>query len=76
MGLWSGVVSTVFAISLGLAVLYREHLPQWLTRSVAAAWRPPLALLETLHSGRVNDHITMVIVGTALLCGVFFAAFR
>ena len=76
LGVWSGALSTVLAVGIALAVLYRGHLPSWLERNVAALWQPPLAWLERLHSGRVDDYVTMVIVGTTLLGGMFFAAFR
>ncbi|HJU18418.1 MAG TPA: proton-conducting transporter membrane subunit [Stellaceae bacterium] len=74
LGVWSGALSTVLAVGIALAMLYHNRLPPWLPRAVAVVWRP--SLLESLHSGKVNDYITIAIVGVALLGGLFFAAFR
>ena len=58
------------AIALGVAAwgLWRRRVPSF-------AW-PPIRVLKTAHSGIIGDYVTWIVVGTALIGGVWAVTLR
>jgi multicomponent Na+:H+ antiporter subunit D len=71
----SGVLSFAGAILLALAALYRERLTGVL-HSTLAPVGPPLRVLKALHSGAIGDYVTWLVVGMAILGGLFAVVVR
>jgi multicomponent Na+:H+ antiporter subunit D len=69
-----GIVSLAGALLLAAAALYRERL-RGLVRAVVPA-RPVFRGLQTLHSGVIGDYVTWLVVGLAVLGGLFAVVVR
>ncbi|MDP9882672.1 multicomponent Na+:H+ antiporter subunit D [Sinomonas atrocyanea] len=61
--LW-GCVTTLAALGVAAADLYRHRLPGAAGRPLAVL-DPPLRLLRSLHSGRVGDYTVWLVLGVA-----------
>jgi len=63
--------TTIFALGLALAGLYRSRLPRGISRAASRTLAPPIRVLHALHSGVVGDYVTWVAVGTAVTGGIW-----
>jgi multicomponent Na+:H+ antiporter subunit D len=68
-----GGSATVFAVGLALVGLYRRRLPRSVRVATGRTLAPPIYVLRSLHSGVVGDYVTWLVVGTAVLGGVWAA---
>jgi multicomponent Na+:H+ antiporter subunit D len=68
-----GVLATILALALAGTALYRERLHSGLLRAGESATVAVLHRLRGLHSGDVRDYVTWLVVGFAVLGGVFAA---
>ncbi len=59
-------VSVALALAIAALNLFRERLPQPLTRSADLLTRPALKGIKALHSGLVGDYVTWIVVGLAV----------
>jgi multicomponent Na+:H+ antiporter subunit D len=69
-----GVLATVLALALAGAALYRERLRGGLFSAGESATAAMLHRLRGLHSGDVRDYVTWLVLGSAVLGGVFAAS--
>jgi multicomponent Na+:H+ antiporter subunit D len=72
---WS-LVSVLGAVALAAFALWRGRLSADLR---ARAWRslqPGLSALRAVHSGHANDYVAWLVLGTAVLGGLFALTFR
>jgi multicomponent Na+:H+ antiporter subunit D len=68
-----GVLGTVCAAGLAALALYRERAGGRLLIIAEGATAAVLLRLRRLHSGDVSDYVTWLVVGTAVLGGLFAA---
>jgi multicomponent Na+:H+ antiporter subunit D len=67
-GLLWAVVSVAGAVALAAFALLRTRVPRRVQR--------PLAVLRLVHSGHVNDYVAWLVLGTAVLGGLFALTLR
>jgi multicomponent Na+:H+ antiporter subunit D len=72
--LW-GMASAVGAVLLALAALNRERATAPIRRGLSRL-QPGVGVLRALHSGVIGDYVTWLIVGIAVLGGLFAVALR
>ena len=65
----------VGAAALAMIALYRERVGSWLARALRPAV-PVVGVLRSLHSGVVGDYVTWLVVGIAVLGGMFALVVR
>ena len=70
-----GTASVVGALLVALLALYRERAGVGLGRLLRGG-RPVVLALRALHSGVIGDYVTWLIVGVAVLGGVFAVVVR
>ena len=68
-----GGSATILAVGLALVALYRRRLPRIVGGAAGRALAPPVHVLRALHSGVVGDYVTWLVVGTAVVGGVWAA---
>jgi|tagenome__1003787_1003787.scaffolds.fasta_scaffold20986112_3 multicomponent Na+:H+ antiporter subunit D len=68
-----GGSATILAVALALVGLHRRRLPRVVGAAAARTLAPPIHVLRSLHSGVVGDYVTWVVVGTAVVGGVWAA---
>jgi multicomponent Na+:H+ antiporter subunit D len=68
-GLILGCLSTVAAIGIALAGVFRRQLPRALTDPARRA----LTGLHKLHSGHVGDYVAWLVLGVGVLTGIVLA---
>jgi multicomponent Na+:H+ antiporter subunit D len=68
-----GALASILAIGLAGTALYRERLRGSLLSGVENATSALLHRLRVLHSGDVRDYVTWLVLGFAVLGGVFAA---
>jgi multicomponent Na+:H+ antiporter subunit D len=68
-----GILATVLACALAALALYRERAGGRLLVIAEGATAALLLRLRRLHSGDVSDYVTWLVVGTAVLGGLFAA---
>jgi multicomponent Na+:H+ antiporter subunit D len=66
-----GVGATLLALLLGLYGLYRHRIDLRLK-----PLEPPLVVLKHVHSGVIGDYVMWVVLGTALLGGIWAVGLR
>ena len=69
-----GLVALVGACALALASLYQRRLRRLHALSVNLA--KLMEALERLHDGQIGDYVTWFVLGSALLGGMFFIAYK
>ncbi len=72
--LW-GMASAVGAVLLALAALNRERATAPIRRGLSRL-QPGAGALRALHSGVIGDYVTWLVVGIAVLGGLFAVALR
>jgi multicomponent Na+:H+ antiporter subunit D len=65
------VTATLAAVAVAAVALHRPRLPRTVGFLAERTVAPPVALLKSLHSGVVGDYVTWVVVGTAVVGGVW-----
>jgi multicomponent Na+:H+ antiporter subunit D len=70
-----GTASVVGALLVALLALYRERAGAGVGR-VLRGGRPVVLALRALHSGVIGDYVTWLVVGVAVLGGVFAVVVR
>lgn len=68
--------ATIFAVGLSLVGLYRRRLPRVVGVTAERTLAPPIHVLRSLHSGVVGDYVTWLVVGTAVVGGVWALLLR
>ena len=71
-----GAISTVGAVGFAFFGLYRRRLPALLRCVPGRLTAGPAAQLKALHSGVVADYVTWLVVGVAVLGGLFTVVVR
>ena len=71
-----GIASGVAALLLAAFGLWRSRLPRGWLGAAARALYPPLDGLRELHSGIVGDYVVWIVVGTAVLGGIWTVTLR
>jgi multicomponent Na+:H+ antiporter subunit D len=66
------VVTLVGSAVVGVASLYRTRLPQAAAGALTAAFKP----LRAVHSGHVGDYVAWLVLGTAVIGGLFALTIR
>jgi multicomponent Na+:H+ antiporter subunit D len=64
------------ALLLAALALFRRRLPTALCAVANRAGGPALRGLRALHSGNVADYVTWVVIGVAVVGGLFSLLFR
>jgi len=65
----------LLAFALALLGLYRRRLGD-VAGLASRVLSPPFAVLKELHSGVIGDYVMWVVVGTALIGGVWAVTLR
>jgi multicomponent Na+:H+ antiporter subunit D len=73
--LW-GIVSLLGAVALAAFALLRDRLPGSLRDRAWATLRPAIGGLRLVHSGHANDYVAWLVLGTAVLGGLFALTLR
>jgi multicomponent Na+:H+ antiporter subunit D len=68
-----GLLTVAGAAGLAWVALFRERLDARRVRPIEARVAALLAQLRALHSGYVGDYVTWLVIGTAVLAGLFAA---
>jgi multicomponent Na+:H+ antiporter subunit D len=68
-----GSGSLVLAVAFAALGLYRQRLR---VRAVGRLLRPPVVALKAVHSGVIGDYVMWLVVGTAVLGGVWAVTLR
>jgi multicomponent Na+:H+ antiporter subunit D len=71
-----GIGSGLAAFLLAAFGLWRSRLPRGWLRVTARAVYPPLDGLRDLHSGVVGDYVVWIVVGTAVVGGIWTLTLR
>jgi multicomponent Na+:H+ antiporter subunit D len=68
---WS-IVTLGAAIAVGFGSVYRNRMPEAVTRTLTAAYAP----LRAVHSGHIGDYVAWLTFGTAVIGGLFAVTIR
>jgi multicomponent Na+:H+ antiporter subunit D len=71
-----GIGSTLIALATAAFGLWRRRIPTTFRRPAARILDPPVAVLKTAHSGIIGDYVLYVVVGTALVGGIWGLTLR